>query len=127
VQLIAVSDRPSSPHTMGRLTMTTSGRSDQRTISLRGELDVASAPILEETIEEMCEEGCKEIIIDLAGVEFIDSSGLNSILRAKATCEEHGCEYALNPAQRPAQRVFEMTRVVDKLRFRPSTAKGAER
>jgi anti-sigma B factor antagonist len=112
---------------MGRLTMTTGGRGERRSISLRGELDVASAPILEATVEEMCDEGSKDIVIDLAGVEFIDSSGLNAILRAKSMCEEHGCDYSLNPAQRPAQRVFEMTRVVDKLRFRPSPSKSGDR
>jgi anti-sigma B factor antagonist len=120
VQLIPVSDQTSSvsARSMGRLTIQTSVHGDRHLVVLGGELDIGSAPVLEATMAEACAAGAKELVLDMGGVEFIDSSGLNAILRGKALCEELECSYSLTPAQRPAQGVFETTGVVDRLPFR---------
>ena len=86
---------------------------------LRGEIDVASAPMLEATIEELCAAGAEEIVLDLSAVEFVDSSGLSAILHGKSLCERHQCAYSLTPAQRPVERMFDMTALKGRLRFRP--------
>jgi anti-sigma B factor antagonist len=85
---------------------------------LNGELDIGSAAMLEATLEEACAAGATEVVLDMGGVEFIDSSGLSAIVRGKMLCEEHGCDYCLTPAQRPVQGVFEVTGVAERLRFR---------
>jgi len=96
-------------------------RGDRHVLVLNGELDVASAPVLERILEDLCAEGgAKEIVLDLGGVEFVDSSGLKAILRGKRLCQEHECAYTLTPAQMPVQRVFEITGVADDLPFRKS-------
>lgn len=120
VQLIPVSDRPSSVigRRLGRLGIRTSVLGNRHVLVLDGELDVASAPVLEATLTEACAAGATEVVLDMAGVEFIDSSGLNAIIRGKRFCEEQNCEYSLTPAQRPAQGVFETTGVIDRLPFR---------
>jgi anti-sigma B factor antagonist len=120
VQLIPVSDRPSSGfgRTMGRLAIRTSVRGNSHILALSGELDVASAPMLEATLADICAAGATEVVLDMAGVEFIDSSGLSAIVHGKRLCEEQNCEYSLTPAQRPAQGVFETTGVIDRLPFR---------
>jgi anti-sigma B factor antagonist len=120
VQLIPISDRPSSAsgRSLGRLSVQTSVRNDRHLFVLNGELDIGSAPVLEATLDEACAAGAKEVVIDMGGVEFIDSSGLSAIVRGKMLCEEHGCDYCLTPAQRPVQGVFEVTGVVDRLQFR---------
>jgi anti-sigma B factor antagonist len=124
VQLITVSDQPSSkaPHTIGRLRVTAREHEGSHTLALQGELDIASAPMLEGTVEDICAQAPKELILDMTAVEFVDSSGLNAILRGKALCEERGCEFCLSPAQRPVERVFEVTRLIDRLPLRK--AKG---
>jgi anti-sigma B factor antagonist len=96
----------------------TSALGERHVVTLNGELDVASAPLLERTLEELCSSAPKAIVVDLGGVEFIDSSGMNAILRSKMLCEEHECSFSLTPARPAAQRVFEITRVLDKLPFR---------
>ena len=120
VQLIPVSDRPSSAFgsSMGRLGMRTSVRGSRHTIALHGELDVASAPMLEAALADICAAGATEVVLDMAGVEFIDSSGLSAIIRGKSLCEQQNCVYSLTPAQRPAQGVFETAGVIDRLPFR---------
>jgi anti-sigma B factor antagonist len=124
VQLIIVSDRPSSkaPRTIGRLRIGSREHEGSHTLLLEGELDIASAPMLEATIEDVCASGPRELILDMTGVEFVDSSGLNAILRGKALCEENGCDFCLSPAQRPVARVFELTRLIDRLPLRRGRA-----
>jgi anti-sigma B factor antagonist len=117
VTLIPVSDDPSSRATMGSLRIHTQVQGDRHTVSISGELDVASAPMLEDTLAEVCSSGVKELVLDLKGVEFMDSTGLKAILRGKALCEAHHSIYRLTPAQRPVQQVFEATGVRRKLSF----------
>ena len=120
VQLIPISDRPSSAagRSMGRLRVQTSVLGTRHLFVLSGELDIASAPMLEATLDEACAAGAKEVVLDMGGVEFIDSSGLSAIVRGKMLCEEHDCGYCLTPAQRPVQGIFEVTGVADRLQFR---------
>jgi anti-sigma B factor antagonist len=120
VKLLTFSDQPSavSGRSMGRLSIYTSVQGDRHTLRLSGELDIASAQILDETLAEACSAGANEVIIDLGGIEFMDSEGLNAILRGRLRCEEHECAYSLTPAQRPVERVFEATGVRGRLPFR---------
>jgi len=120
VQLIPVSDQISSRlgrSSIGRLRITTTERGDRQIVALAGELDIASAPMLEATVAEACSAGVGEVVLDMGSVEFIDSSGLNAIMRGKRLCQEAGCGYSLTPAQRPTQGVFEATGVIDRLPF----------
>ena len=91
---------------------------DRHTLTLTGELDMASTPFLEAKANQLVSQGARELVLDLGQVEFIDSSGLNSILGLRSLCEEHMCDFALTPGERPVQRLFEVTRLIDKLPFR---------
>ena len=82
VSLIPVTDVPVSRATMGGLRVYTRVEGDRHTIFLSGELDMSSAPVFEDTVVETCSEGPKELVLDMAGVEFMDSSGLRAILDA---------------------------------------------
>jgi anti-anti-sigma factor len=120
VQLIPVSYRPSvaSGQSIGRLRIQTTVSGNRHVVVLNGELDVASAPVLEATVAEACAGGAGEIVLDMGGVEFIDSSGLSAIVRGKLLCEEQQCDYCLTPAQRPVQGVFEVAGIADRLAVR---------
>jgi anti-sigma B factor antagonist len=100
------------------LSIHNSREGDRHTLSLTGELDLASAPVLEAKAKQLLTEGACELVLDLSRLEFIDSSGLSSILRMRALCEEHMCDFALTPGERPIQRLFEVTRLIDRLPFR---------
>ena len=129
VRLIQVSDRvsPGPRASMGRLRIHSYERDECHTIVLEGELDMASAPLLESALSEACSGAATDLVLDMSGVEFIDSSGLKAILHGKTLCERRQSAFSLTPATRPAQRVFEATGLVDRLRFRrtpraPATA-----
>jgi anti-anti-sigma factor len=86
-------------------------------VSLQGELDLASARQLEERFVALDEQAPARVVIDLGGLQFIDSSGLRVLLLADARARERGYELVLLPGQEPVQRVFEMTGALDILRF----------
>lgn len=53
-----------------------------RTISVRGELDLSTAPELEGPLDQALDSGEGSVLIDLSGCEFIDSTGIALIVRA---------------------------------------------
>jgi anti-anti-sigma factor len=131
VVLVPVSDRPAavSRSTVGRLRIQRKARDGRLVLVLSGELDISSAPLLEAELLDSCSEG-KDVIIDMTGVEFIDSVGLRAILRGQQTCAEHRCGYFLTPPQPRVQHVFELTGVIERLPFEggpAGSAAGAER
>jgi anti-sigma B factor antagonist len=131
VVLIPVSDQTVSMagRSMGSLRLNTRVEGDRYTIVLTGELDVASAPVLEEALAEACDSDAREVVLDMSGLEFMDSTGLRAILRGKARCEDHDCDYRLTPAQRPVERSLTSTGVrglLDRRRRRDESAKSAQ-
>lgn len=61
-----------------------------RTISVRGELDLSTAPELEGPLEEALESGEGSVLIDLSQCEFIDSTGIALIVRAWQRLDSSG-------------------------------------
>jgi anti-sigma B factor antagonist len=94
---------------------------DRHTLELTGELDLASAPELEAMVAQACADGASEIVLDLSRMRFIDSSGLKAILSASSLCATNACELYLTPAPEPVHRLFELTRLIDRLQFRESS------
>ncbi len=88
------------------------GDSLHRTLVLRGAMDLGSSRQFTEALERLAAEGVRRVVLDLQGVDFIDSLGLHALLRGRAYCEKNGCEYLLRPTI-PAriQRVFNVAGV----------------
>ena len=98
--------------------VTASIADDTAVIAVAGEVDIYSAPHIHEELQALIAKGVRHVTVDMSNIEFIDSSGLNTILRVRALCEEHMCDFALTPGERPIQRLFEVTRLIDRLPFR---------
>ena len=56
-------------------------------VRLAGELDLYNAPQLRAALLEVCEEQPERLVIDLAEVEFIDSTALGVLIEARASLE----------------------------------------
>jgi anti-sigma B factor antagonist len=52
-------------------------------LAIRGDVDVAAVPALERVLEAAIETTAGGFVVDLSGVEFMDSSGLLAILHAR--------------------------------------------
>jgi anti-sigma B factor antagonist len=85
---------------------------DARTVVLvlRGEIDLASAPQLENAaIEAVTATGPSRIVIDLAGVEFMDSTGLATLIKAQSQARSNNRSLILRHVPPQAQRVLEIS------------------
>ena len=74
-----------------------------------GELDLETTPELDRTVRELLASGFGQILVDLAGVEFIDSTGVHVLLALSAEADARGCRIALRPGPPAVQRIFELT------------------
>jgi anti-anti-sigma factor len=101
----------------GGLLVESSSEDDLTVLTLSGELDLASTPILERELAAVESAGAKKILIDLAGVGFMDSTGLQALLRARERATEDAIQLALRRGPHQVQRVFELTKTVDAFTF----------
>ncbi len=106
---MTISDQPSAAgrQTIGHLRIHQAVKDQRHLLRLSGELDIGSAQVLEDALEEACAAGAQELVLDLCGIDFIDSMGLRALLHGRETCQAIGCDYHLNPASRPVERVLD--------------------
>ncbi len=80
-------------------------------VELTGELDLASARLLRERLEQL-EGGHPELLVlDLRGLSFMDSSGLREVVDAVRRGRDAGRRVALVRARGPIENVLDVTRV----------------
>lgn len=92
-------------------------------IALRGELDVAGASLLENELDRITVDHEPEtVVFDLSGLEFMDSTGLRLIVLADGRLQQEGRALALVQGPADVHRVFEITRMTERLRFVGSPA-----
>jgi anti-sigma B factor antagonist len=83
-----------------------------------GELDLSGAAILEGELERLtAEPELGTVVLDLRGLEFMDSSGLRLVVLADMRAREAGRRFALIRGDDTVHRVFEITRMAERLEF----------
>lgn len=80
-------------------------------IAVDGEIDLATSPDLDSLIAGLT---TAEIVLQLAGVTFMGSSGLASLLRASRKAEELGGQLVIRAPSRQVRDLLEMTRLTDR-------------
>jgi anti-sigma B factor antagonist len=89
---------------------------DDARLSPVGELDMSTVPQLEAALEDATVPG-RRVIVDLRGLEFMDSTGLTLLTRWSLAAERDGFSLALVPGNERIQRLFEITRLVTHFHF----------
>ncbi|MGF1664901.1 MAG: STAS domain-containing protein [Acidimicrobiia bacterium] len=84
-------------------------------LSVKGEIDIATAGILDEAIEQAVTDGRTRIAVDLEGVSFMDSTGLRTLIVAHRRLGDVGGTLAVIPGSGPIRRLLEVAGVVDTL------------
>lgn len=87
-----------------------------------GEIDVASTPVLEQTIRELWDAGFDHVILDLRAVEFLDVAGLRVVVDLCAHAMAASSRFELIPGPPQVQRVFELTGTLGVLPFQDRVA-----
>ena len=90
-----------------------------------GELDLPGAGVLEAELERVeAEPRLGTIVLDLRGLEFMDSSGLRLVVMADMRLREAGRRLVLVRGAETVQRVFEITRMAERLEFVDDPGEG---
>ena len=91
-------------------------RGDELWVLPRGDLDIAGAPELEETLSLALASDARAIVIDLRGLEFVDSTGLRTLVHAPQS--EGGERVSFVEGNDHVQSVFRIAGLLDELTFR---------
>ena len=108
-------DRATRTSKLGSLAVRSEREGEAQIIELIGELDLDGAPRLEEALREAEASDATSIVVDLGGLEFIDSTGLRLLVMAAERSNEGRFSLLRGPKQ--VHRVFELTDLVDRLPF----------
>ncbi|WP_084962711.1 STAS domain-containing protein [Thermoactinospora rubra] len=85
------------------LKVSTRSHAGHALVAIVGEIDLYTAPRLQAEFTRLLQEGPRRVVIDMSGVEFCDSTGMNVLLSAlKRTKEQGGALEVASP--RPAVR-----------------------
>jgi anti-sigma B factor antagonist len=78
-------------------------------IRVGGEIDLQHAPRLSEAAEELLGNGARDLLFDVGQVEFIDSSGLNALVRAYQRARAQGGTITIRHPNDFTRRLLEVT------------------
>lgn len=76
-----------------------------------GEIDIYTAPLFKQAVVNLVSEGTQNIVIDLTGVTFMDSSGFGTLLGATRRLRPGGGGLHLAGPNSTIQRMLRLTRL----------------
>ena len=74
-----------------------------------GELDLASADVLEAELRALAGAQAERVVLDLRGVGFMDSTGLRLLISVRNAAKRSGQRLLVVPGPACVQRLFELT------------------
>ena len=83
--------------------------------TLIGELDISTAGRLEETLGRVEADGPALVVLDLSGLDFMDSTGLRLLIEADMRAREAGRRLVVVQGNEMVQRVLHLTRLDERL------------
>ncbi|MEA2267367.1 MAG: anti-sigma factor antagonist [Solirubrobacteraceae bacterium] len=92
-------------------------RDDAVRIRVLGDLDLASVPALERTLTDVEATDAKALVLDLDGLDFIDSTGLRAVIEADMRSRADGGRMTITRGSPQVQRLFELVGADRRLRF----------
>jgi anti-sigma B factor antagonist len=104
------------------LRLDVSEQGDWSVLAVGGEIDVATAPRLREQLIALVNDQHYRIVVDLDGVDFIDSTGLGVLIGALKRVRTHDGDLALVCSEPRILKVFEITGLLTVFAVHPSIA-----
>jgi anti-sigma B factor antagonist len=83
---------------------------DGASVTVRGEVDMATAPQLRDTLLELVDAGANRIVLDCRGLDFLDSSGIGVLIAVRKRLGDDG-SLTLEAPQAHVRKVLELTGV----------------
>jgi len=91
------------------LKVTTRSQGDHTVVSVAGEIDLYTAPRLQSELMTALSRSPVRLIVDMSGVEFCDSTGINVLLAAHRQARERGGELQLAGPGSATRKVLQVT------------------
>jgi anti-sigma B factor antagonist len=90
------------------VTMSTRSADGHIVAELRGELDIANASQVVAALNTVCDQAPGVIVLDLSGLAFIDSCGMEALVRAQRAARKTGSELQLAGLRPQARQVLDL-------------------
>lgn len=100
----------------GQFDVAASSEAGEHTLTLSGELDIATADQLTDALAGLAPRPGDNLTIDLSAVSFMDSTGLRVLIAANANAKAAGYDLLIVTGESPAKRVLELTRMDEHMR-----------
>ena len=85
------------------------GLRDAPGVALHGEIDIATSTELEEAIDAAIRDSTGAFVIDLSDVQFLETSGLHVLMRARGLLGREDRALAVICPYGPVRRLFELS------------------
>src|SRR5438128_1683906 len=89
-------------------------------LRLEGEIDLHVSPAIAESLRAMIEKKPRQLIVDLARVTYVDSSGVAVLIEGMQNTKEYGGKFALVGLQEAVRSIFEIARLDQVFRIFPT-------
>ena len=106
------------------LQVSTREESGRTVVAAVGEVDVYTAPTLDAELTRVVSSGVTAVVVDLTGVEFLDSTGLSVIVKALKRVREAGGTLSVVVASERVAKVFRITGLDQILPVHPTLAEA---
>ena len=84
------------------------------TMRLYGEFDLACCKRFEDELARVNRDGISQLVIDLAGLTFLDSTGIRMLMNAKRSADQDGLDLLVTlPQDGQVRKVLELTGTAD--------------
>lgn len=93
-------------------------------VSVVGEVDVATAPQLRDSLGDAVAEGFPTVVVDLTGVTFLDSTTLGVLIEAKKLCDDEDGAMRIAVSEPRILKIFEITGLIEFFDIRSTRAKA---
>lgn len=91
-------------------------------LALEGEIDLHRSPEIKETLQPLIEQKTPRILIDMSGVQYIDSSGLALFIEALQRVMSYGGKFGLFGLRESVRGIFEIARLDQVFQIFPDEA-----
>jgi len=88
---------------------------DVATVTLAGELDLDGVESVQAALERFVAGNVRDVAVDMAGLTFLDSSGLRAVLQARERLGGAGVDLRVERPSPVVRRVLDMTGTADLL------------
>lgn len=78
-------------------------------LTLRGEIDVYTAPRLRQAIIDLVDAGARHIVVDMGAVDFLDSTGLGVLVGGLKRVKVQEGELSIVTSQDKILKIFDIT------------------